>query len=39
MANEVTLKSKLQNNIGMDLKDQGCKDLGWIRLIQDRDQW
>jgi hypothetical protein len=32
VANEVTLK----NNIEMDLKDQRCKNLGWIRLIQDR---
>jgi hypothetical protein len=39
VANEVKLKSKLENNIEMDLKEQGCKDLGWIHLIQDRDQW
>jgi len=39
VANEVTLKSKLKNNIEMDLKDQGCKNLGWIRLIQNRYQW
>jgi len=23
----------------MDLKEIGCKDVDWIHLTQDRDQW
>jgi hypothetical protein len=23
----------------MDLKDKGCKGVGWIHLDQERDQW
>jgi hypothetical protein len=26
-------------NITTNLKETGCKSVGWIHLVQDRDQW
>jgi hypothetical protein len=31
--------SRWEDNIKMDLKEIGWKDVDWIHLVYDRDQW
>jgi hypothetical protein len=32
-------RCRLEDNIKMDLEEEGCGGLDWIELVQDRDRW
>ena len=32
-------RRRWEDNNGMDLREVGCGDKGWIELAQDRDRW
>jgi hypothetical protein len=32
-------RSRLEDNIKMDLQEVGCGDMDWIDLHEDRDRW
>jgi hypothetical protein len=32
-------RRRWENNIKMDLQEEGCGGLDWIELAQDRDRW
>jgi len=32
-------RHRWEDNIRMDLKEIGCEGVGWVHLVQDRDQW
>jgi len=33
------LRRRWENNIKMDLQEEGCGGTNWIELAQDRDRW
>jgi hypothetical protein len=33
------LRSRCEDNIRMDLQEEGCGGMNWIGLAQDRDRW
>jgi hypothetical protein len=35
----LTTRRRREDNIRMDLREIGWKDVGWIHLVQDRGQW
>ena len=32
-------RRRLENNIKMDLQEEGCGGMDWIDLTEDRDRW
>jgi 3-oxoacyl-ACP reductase-like protein len=32
-------RSRWVDNIKMDLREEGCGGMDWIKLVQDRDSW
>ena len=39
MPNTGTSERRWEDDIKMDLKEVGCRGMGWIELTQDRDRW
>jgi hypothetical protein len=32
-------RRRWEDNVRMDVREIGCKDVDWMHLVQDRDQW